>query len=85
MLSASQPLGSTDNIDLGLNNSGYSAQPHPTIVKNSHQILKLTTCGLSESFTTGNLKLICENLKYPYLKRPWPNPTDMRPENGAPF
>ncbi len=58
MLSASQPLASTDNIDLGLNNSRYFAQPHPTIVKNLHQILMLTTCGLSESFTTGNVKLI---------------------------
>jgi hypothetical protein len=24
---------SADNIDLGLNNSGYPAQPHPIIVK----------------------------------------------------
>jgi hypothetical protein len=28
-----QPSASADNIDLGLNNSGYPAQPHPIIVK----------------------------------------------------
>jgi hypothetical protein len=27
-----QPSASADNIDLGLNNSGYPAQPHPIIV-----------------------------------------------------
>ena len=27
------PSASADNIDLGLNNSGYPAQPHPIIVK----------------------------------------------------
>ena len=26
------PSASEDNIDLGLNNSGYPAQPHPIIV-----------------------------------------------------
>jgi hypothetical protein len=29
-----QPSASADNIDLGLNNSGYPAQPHPIIVNN---------------------------------------------------
>jgi hypothetical protein len=29
-----QPSASADNIDLGLNNFGYPAQPHPIIVKN---------------------------------------------------
>jgi hypothetical protein len=28
-----------ENIDLGLNNSGYPAQPHPIIVKNYTEIL----------------------------------------------
>jgi hypothetical protein len=27
------PQPSADNIDLGLNNSGYPGQPHPIIVK----------------------------------------------------
>jgi hypothetical protein len=29
-----QPSASADNIDLGLNNSGYPAQPHSIIVNN---------------------------------------------------
>ena len=29
-----QPSASEDNIDLGLDNSGYPAQPHPIIVNN---------------------------------------------------
>jgi hypothetical protein len=35
MLSASGSA-SVDNIDLGLNNSGYPAQPHPIIVNNNN-------------------------------------------------
>ena len=35
MLSASRPSALADNIDLGLNNSGYPAQPHPIIVNYS--------------------------------------------------
>jgi hypothetical protein len=33
-----QPSVSAENIDLGLNNSGYPAQPHPIIVNNLRQI-----------------------------------------------
>ena len=32
--SISQPSTSADNTELGLNISGYPAQPHPIIIKN---------------------------------------------------
>ena len=38
-----QPSASADNIDLGLNNSGYSAQPHPIIVNYSPKAKSVIT------------------------------------------
>ena len=37
-----QPSASADNIDLGLNNSGYPAQPHPIIVNYLPNSLEIT-------------------------------------------
>ena len=39
-----QPSASADNIDLGLNNSGYPAQPHPIIVKNTSMFVEHVQC-----------------------------------------
>ena len=43
------PQPSADNIDLGLNNSGYPAQPHPIIVKYQYKTASLLFVGLSNS------------------------------------
>jgi hypothetical protein len=48
-----QPSASADNIDLGLNNSGYPAQPHPIIVNN---------CTLNQSASSDFVMLIIREL-----------------------
>ena len=54
------PSASADNIDLGLNNSGYRAQPHPIIVNNLRVFLDIDEC-INDEDTNCSPNAVCNN------------------------